>query len=294
MQKVTLTYAPGATPALQDVTLELRGSKSMLLVGPEKSGKTSLLRAIMRLWPIQSGSLLVDCVDVRSVGLTTLRSRIAYAPQETTLFKGTWRENLDPMAEFDEEQLNQAIRMTRLKNWLDRHAAKGLDEPLPVESGKSNLTPELKCLLGLSRALLRLLQRRSKLLLLDSTTCKLDNTSDADLTVLMLRYCQRREVGVLQASRRPSQAPLYDSVAVMQSGRLTEHGPVKRLWAKDGAFRAVARAQGVDSAALSKAEAVVDRMSSVWAWDVCPQEDPAWSDEFAVGMKKMKKDKKRD
>merc|ERR1712217_556615 len=144
----------------------------------------------MRLWPIESGSVVVDCVDVRSVGLTTLRSRIAYVPQETTLFRGTWRDNLDPMAEFDEEQLNIAMRMTRLSNWLERHAPKGLDEPLPTADGKSNLTPELKCLLGVSRGLLRLLQRRSKLFLLDCTTCKLDVSSDADLTVLMLRYCQ--------------------------------------------------------------------------------------------------------
>jgi len=292
--KVTLTYSPGSDPALKDVTLELKGSKSMLVVGPEKSGKTSLMRAIMRLWPIESGSVVVDCVDVRSVGLTTLRSRIAYVPQETTIFKGTWRDNLDPMAEFDEEQLDLAIRLTRLSNWLERHAPKGLDEPLPVAKGKSSLTSELKCLLGISRALLRLLQRRSKLLLLDCATCKLDLKSDADLTVLLLRYCQRREVAVLQTSRRTNQAPLYDSAAVLQSGRLMEYGPVKKLWAKDSAFRAAARAQGVDSALLAKADACVDRMTSVWAWDMSPQEELAWSDEFAVGMKKMKKDKKRN
>eukprot|EP00444_Apocalathium_aciculiferum_P058821 CAMPEP_0183588378 /NCGR_PEP_ID=MMETSP0371-20130417/160678_1 /TAXON_ID=268820 /ORGANISM="Peridinium aciculiferum, Strain PAER-2" /LENGTH=122 /DNA_ID=CAMNT_0025799637 /DNA_START=38 /DNA_END=406 /DNA_ORIENTATION=+ len=121
-------------------------------------------------------------------------------------------------------------------------------------------------------------------------------SSDADLTMLVLKYCRRREVAVLQTSRRTNQAPLYDSAALLQQGRILEQGKPKKLWASDGPFRGYARSQGVDSSALSKADGVADRLTSVWAWDISPQEEPAWSDEFAVGMKKVKdkSSKKRD
>uniref|UniRef100_A0A7S2QK04 ABC transporter domain-containing protein n=1 Tax=Zooxanthella nutricula TaxID=1333877 RepID=A0A7S2QK04_9DINO len=206
-------------------------------------------------------------------------------PQETTVFRGTWRFNLDPMGEFEDEQVNLAVRLTRFSNWLAKHAPRGLDEPVPEGAA---LGQELKALLGIGRALLRLLQRRSKLLVMDGATCALDSASDATLTALLLRYCRRREVAMLQTSRRTNQVALYDTVAVLQGGRLMEHGPAKKLWAKDGALRALARAQGVDSAALTKADAVTDRLTSVWSWDVSPQEDPAWSDEFSVSLRKMK------
>merc|ERR1719502_402758 len=150
------------------------------------------------------------------------------------------------------------------------------------------MDPALKALLGLSRALLRLLQKRSKLLVMDCTTCNLDAVSDADLTALVLRFCRRREAAVLQASRRVLQSPLYDAVAVMRAGRCVEQGVPRKLWGKDGAFRELARAQNVDSSKLSRPEAVAQRLTSMWNWDVSPQEDPEWADEFVVSMKKPK------
>jgi ABC-type multidrug transport system fused ATPase/permease subunit len=283
MKDVTMRYYRGATPALQDVRLQLPTRSSLLLVGAQDSGKTSLIRTLLRLWPCESGSLILDCVDVRCVGVSALRSRVAYVPQATILFSGTWRTNLDPLEEYEERQLVLVLRLTRLWHWLWQHAPKRLDEPLP-----ETLNPAVKALLGLSRALLRLLQKRSKLLIMDCTTCMLDAESDADLTALMLRYCRRQEAAVLQASRRVLQSPLYDAVAVIRAGRVVEQGVPRKLWGKDGAFRELARSQGVDSAKLSRPEAVAQRLTSTWNWDVSPQEDPDWADEFAVSMKKPK------
>merc|ERR1712226_282034 len=102
----------------------------------------------------------------------------------------------DPLGEFEEEQINLALRLTRLQNWLVQNAPGGLDEALPAI-----LDPGLRSFLGICRALLRLLQKRSKLLVMDRTTCRLSSTSDADLTALILRFCRRHEAAVLQVSR---------------------------------------------------------------------------------------------
>lgn len=284
LEAVTLQTALSSAAPLREVSLRLPAAGSLLVLGPSKSGKSSLIRAILRLCPVAEGRIVIDSVDVRCVGLSTLRSRIAVVPEETTIFGGTWRSNLDPIGEFDDRQIRLATRITRLSSWLARAAPRGLeDEPQSGEVG-----PEIRMLVGVSRAVLRLLQRRSKLLLLDCATCRLDVSSDAALTALLLQYCRRREAAMLQTSGRAHQVALYDSTCVLQNGRVVEHGPAKQLWAKDGPLRSFARAQGVDSSLLSKAEPVYDRLTSASTWDISPQEDPAWSDDFAVSIRKVK------
>ncbi|CAE7940609.1 Abcc2 [Symbiodinium necroappetens] len=185
---------------------------------------------------MQSGRVVLDAVDVRCVSLATLRGRVAVVPQELCIFHGSWRQNLDPMGEFEEDELKRVLRLTRLENFLlrtARHCVEAL-EPGPA------------MLLCLCRALLRLLQGRSKLLMMDAATCRFSPASDADLTAIILRYCRRRGAATLQVSQRAQQAPLYDEVAVMASGRVVEQGPAKKLWVKDGALRRVAKDQGTE------------------------------------------------
>jgi len=229
--------------------------------------------------------VVLDSIDTRSVGLSMLRSRVAFVPQDAPLFGESWRACLDPMGEYSDEQLFLALRLTRLQNWLAQHAPLGLQEPLPAGG---QLDPALRALLGLCRAFLRLLQKRSKLLVLDCTTCRLSTSSDADLTALILRFCKRREAALLQVSRRVNQAYLYDELAVLQGGRIVEQGPPKILWSKESALRKLAREQGVDSSRLSKPQVVADRIASMEAWAVSPQEEPEWSVRFAVALKKPK------
>mmetsp|Transcript_20047 Transcript_20047/g.46865 ORF Transcript_20047/g.46865 Transcript_20047/m.46865 type:complete len:197 (+) Transcript_20047:47-637(+) len=190
------------------------------------------------------------------------------------------------MDEFEEEELQRVLRLTRLENWL-LHTTHGLDAQLhPKELGPSGV------LLGLCRALLRLLQGRSKLLLLDAVTCRL-GPSDAVLTALLLRYCRRCGAAVLQVSQKAQQAPLYDEVAILAAGRILEQGAAKKLWVRDGALRRVAKEQGLDSSKMTKPDAVAARLAPVFAWEVSPQEDPDFADEFAVSMKAMKDKKER-
>ncbi|CAE7344942.1 unnamed protein product [Symbiodinium pilosum] len=89
-------------------------------------------------------------------------------------------------------------------------------------------------------------------------------------------------------SQRAQQAPLYDEVAVMAVGRILEQGPAKKLWVKDGALRRMAKEQGLDSSKMTKPDAIAARLAPVWGWEVSPQEDAAFGDEFAVSMKKAK------
>eukprot|EP00913_Durusdinium_trenchii_P026649 g25005.t1 len=246
-EDVTVRYSTELSPSVSECSLRVPAGKALLVVGEESCGKSTLLRTLLRLAPEtqEAGRVLVDGIDTRSVGLSTLRGRVAVVPQETllelVLYRGTWLQNLDPMEEFSEEEVQMVLRLTRFENWMLRHAPDGLHQTLE-EGGAPHGAAAV--LLGVSRAMLRLLQKRSKLLLMDATTCRLSASSDADLTALVLRYCRRAAVAVMQVSRRVQQAPLYDEVAVMTLGRILEQGPAKKLWVKDGALRRMAKEQG--------------------------------------------------
>ncbi|CAJ1429300.1 unnamed protein product [Effrenium voratum] len=283
LEEVTFRYSAQLSPALSSCSLRLPAGKALLLCGPESCGKSSLLRQLLRLHVPEAGRVLVDNVDLRCVGLATLRGRVAVVPQEVMLYRGTWRQNLDPMDEFNEEDLQLVLRLTRLENWMLHHSCR-LDDEVDAKAGP---------LVALCRAMLRLVRKRSKLLLLDAVTCRLAPAFDADLTAILLRYCRRGGIAVLQTSRRVQQAPLYDEVAAMSNGRILEQGTAKKLWVKDGALRRMAKEQGLDSNRMTKPDAVSARLASVWGWEVSPQEEAAWQDEFAVAMKKVKGDKDR-
>lgn len=186
-----------------------------------------------------------------------------------------------------QDELKRVLRLTRLENFLLRTAS-DLDATIAPEVLEPGPAAASAVLLCLCRALLRLLQGRSKLLMMDAATCRFNPASDADLTAIILRYCRRRGAAMLQVSQRAQQAPLYDEVAVMATGRVVEQGPAKKLWVKDGALRRVAKDQGLDSSKMTKPDVLAARLMPVWGWEVSPQEDPAFSDEFAVSMKKAK------
>lgn len=286
-EKVTVRYGPGLSPALSSCSLVLPAGKALLVTGAKGCGKSSLLKAVLRCCYIESGRVVLDAVDVRCVSLATLRGRVAVVPQELCIFNGSWRQNLDPMGEFDEDELKRVLRLTRLENFLLRTAS-DLDATIAPEVLEPGPAAASAVLLCLCRALLRLLQGRSKLLMMDAATCRFNPASDADLTAIILRYCRRRGAAMLQVSQRAQQAPLYDEVAVMATGRVVEQGPAKKLWVKDGALRRVAKDQGLDSSKMTKPDVLAARLMPVWGWEVSPQEDPAFSDEFAVSMKKAK------
>merc|ERR1719387_1622348 len=104
-ESVVVRYFPDAPQVLSTVTFRVPGLKATLLVGGEGAGKTTALKALMRMQPVESGRIVVDSINVCAVGLATLRSRVAFVPQDPVLFRGTWRDNLDQAKEFSDDLL---------------------------------------------------------------------------------------------------------------------------------------------------------------------------------------------
>lgn len=99
---VFLRYSGSIPHVLKNLTFDIRAREKVGIVGRTGAGKSSLIQALFRLADTR-GSIYIDGVDVKTVPLNVLRSKISIIPQESVLFSGTLRKNLDPFDEYSAE-----------------------------------------------------------------------------------------------------------------------------------------------------------------------------------------------
>ncbi|KAG4253240.1 hypothetical protein FPRO03_07200 [Fusarium proliferatum] len=223
---VTASYSDESQPVLRDVSLVIEAGQKVCVCGRTGSGKSSFMLSIIRLLELQSGSIQIDDKDLASIPRQHIRSQITTIPQDPVNLSGTVRQNLDPEALIQaDEMLIEALKKTTL--WATIDTRGGLDADLS-ELGFSVGQRQLFCL---ARALLS----HSKIVLLDEPTSSVDNATDKDVRHIIREVMQGRTV--IEVTHRLDYVTDFDLAVVMKDGRVIETGNPKKLLAQDSALK---------------------------------------------------------
>ncbi|GAA2240536.1 ABC transporter ATP-binding protein/permease [Herbiconiux moechotypicola] len=236
--------APERFPDLLDgVTLTVRPGEAMALVGLTGSGKSTLTALTTRLYEVTGGSVRIDGIDVRELSREELRSRVAMAFEEATLFSQTVRQNvLLGRPDASEAELREALEIAQA-GFVD-----DLPEGLDTKVGEEGMS-----LSGGQRqrlALARAIAARPSILVLDDPLSALDVDTEA-----LVEEALRRVLATTTAlivAHRPSTVALADRVAVLQDGRVTAVGTHSELLATNEHYRFVISSFDADERSTAK------------------------------------------
>ena len=280
---LTIAYKPGV-PVLHGLSATIKPREKVGIVGRTGAGKSTLITALFRTTEPAGGRVLVDDVDIDTIGLYDLRRRLSIIPQVPQLFMGTVRYNLDPFGEHKDEEIWHVLDMVALKDFIST-----LDGGLEanVDENGGNFSVGQRQLLSMARCLLF----DSHILLLDEATASLDVQSDAMLQRMIRTHFQKRTV--LTIAHRLITIIDCDRVLVLDAGRIVEfESPKKLLENHEGVFYGMVQATGKATAAHLTAIANGKlRVADVLA------EDPDILEESSIeeipNKKKKKKEKKQ-
>uniref|UniRef100_A0A3Q4GAK1 ATP-binding cassette, sub-family C (CFTR/MRP), member 10 n=1 Tax=Neolamprologus brichardi TaxID=32507 RepID=A0A3Q4GAK1_NEOBR len=234
-RNVALTYRDGLPNALDGVSLMVRPGEKIGIVGRTGSGKSTIFLALFRMVELSQGQILLDQLDITTVGLVQLRSRLAIIPQDPFLFSGTVRENLDPCGRHLEPELLDVLEQCHLSPVVSRMG--GLDAEVG-ERGRF-FSAGQKQLLCLARALLT----QAKVLCIDEATASVDHKTDKLLQQTIREKFQDKTV--LTIAHRINTIMDCDRVLVMHAGKVVEFdSPVSLCQADNSIFHRLAGDQG--------------------------------------------------
>ena len=233
-ENVSFRFSPDSDDVLHDINLDLPPGTTLALVGATGSGKTTLTALVPRLYDVTGGRITIDGHDVRDLTLTSLRSAVASAFDDPTLFSMSARENITlGRPDASEADVQQALEIAQATFAND--LPWGLDTRVG-EQGMS-LSGGQRQRLALARAVLA----RPAVLVLDDTLSALDVHTEA-LVEEALRNVLAETTGIVVA-HRASTVMLADQVALLQDGTITHVGTHSELLATVPAYRTLLAAE---------------------------------------------------
>ncbi|HZN24057.1 MAG TPA: ABC transporter ATP-binding protein [Burkholderiales bacterium] len=256
MTNVTLTY-PGATrPALVDLSLEIAPGSFVAVTGPVGAGKSALARALLGVYPIESGTVRLSAADGSTVDLEA--GTIGYLPQDAHLFSGSVRDNiLMAAAVADAQFVAHAVRLAALDTDVAEFP-RGLDTQIG-ELGV-RISGGQRQRLGLARAIAAYAPDAPGLLVLDDPFSAIDVETETRI-VAALREAfgpqqpASKRATILLCSQRLAAFPQADRVVVLENGRIEEQGTHDGLMTRDGLYARIYRAQARSELAIAQVEA---------------------------------------
>ncbi|KAM0204425.1 hypothetical protein ACHAPI_000183 [Fusarium lateritium] len=244
---VEMRYRAGLPLVLSGLTMHVKGGERIGIVGRTGAGKSSIMSTLFRLVEISGGKISIDGLDISTLGLHDLRSRLAIIPQDPTLFRGTVRSNLDPFNEHTDLALWSALRQADLvpANAATPEESRRTNDPsgihldTAVEEDGLNFSLGQRQLMALARALVR----GAQIIVCDEATSSVDMETDDKIQATMAVGFRGKTL--LCIAHRLRTIIGYDRICVMDAGRIAELDTPMELWKQGGIFRSMCDRSGI-------------------------------------------------
>ena len=254
-ENVEMRYRAELPLVLRGLDMDVRGGERVGIVGRTGAGKSSIMSALFRLNELSGGQIKIDGIDIATVGLYDLRSRLAIIPQDPTLFRGTIRSNLDPFNEHSDLELWSALRKADLTGEEPTSPGKetrpetaetaftsttAVNVPTnekrihldsTVEDEGLNFSLGQRQLMALARALVR----NSQIIVCDEATSSVDFETDERIQKTIREGFAGKTL--LCIAHRLKTIINYDRICVMDQGQIAELDTPINLFDQGGIFR---------------------------------------------------------
>ncbi|KAF8527278.1 P-loop containing nucleoside triphosphate hydrolase protein [Gautieria morchelliformis] len=236
----SMRYRPDLDLVLKDISLTIKPREKIGICGRTGAGKSSLLLALFRIIEPTSGTIMIDGVDITTLGLNDRMYCLSpiWSGGESQMFEGTMRENVDPTGVHEDANIWTALEQAHLKDFVQSLPG-ALDAK--VQEGGASMSSGQRQLLCFARALLR----KSKILVLDEATSAIDLDTDKAVQDI-LRGPQFTNTTILTIAHRLNTIIEADRVLVLSDGKVAEFDSPKALLENpDSMFASLAKEAGV-------------------------------------------------
>jgi ATP-binding cassette subfamily B multidrug efflux pump len=232
---VTFTYQGAEQPALRDISFSAKPGEVTAIIGSTGAGKSTLINLIPRFYDVDSGSVLIDGVDVREMSQETLRAKIGFVPQKAVLFSGTISENIrfgnKQVSEADIKHAADIAQATEFIESMD----KGFEHE--ISQGGTNVSGGQKQRLSIARALVK----KPEVYVFDDSFSALDFKTDARLRAALKP--ETAEATVIIVAQRVGTVRDADRIIVLNEGVIVGIGTHKELLETSKVYQEIVSSQ---------------------------------------------------
>ncbi|KAF8133513.1 P-loop containing nucleoside triphosphate hydrolase protein, partial [Mycena galopus ATCC 62051] len=295
VEDLVVKYSPELPPVLQGINFTLKSGERVGLIGRTGSGKSTLAMSLLRFVDPVGGKIVIDGIDICSIGINDLRSRVTFIPQDATLFSGTLRDNLDPFGDHDDAACMDALHrvhmisdspaqsrgssrgqsmattpcssrppsingsVTDVSLFTDVDAKVSVSLDSQVSAGGTNFSQGQRQLIAMARALLR----RSAVVLMDESTSSVDFATDTKIQKAIRE--EFNDSLLITIAHRLKTVIDYDRLLVLDQGRVVEFDtPYTLIQKEDGVFRGMCLKSGSFRELELAARAKEDAQRQTW------------------------------